>query len=277
MATYAIGDIQGCFDELQALLEKIRFDPARDRLWFTGDLVNRGPKSLEVLRFVRDLGDAAVTVLGNHDLHLLAVWRHTDKLKASDTLTSILEAEDGEALLHWLRRQPLLHDDEALGCVMVHAGLSPQWDLATARRCAREVEATLRGDEFEAFLEHMYGDNPNRWSEALTGWERLRYSVNCFTRLRYCSAAGELEFKSKGAPGSQQLRLLPWFEVPNRPALGLDIVFGHWSTLGFYRGAGVRALDTGCLWGGTLTALRLEDDSVAHLPCPGVRRPQLAG
>lgn len=274
MATYAIGDIQGCFDELQALLERIRFDPAKDRLWFTGDLVNRGPKSLEVLRFVRGLGAAATTVLGNHDLHLLAIWRHRDRLKRSDTLTPILTAADGDELLHWLRTQPLLHHEPALGAVMVHAGLSPQWDLATAKACAAEVETVLRGEGFEAFLERMYGNLPDRWLPELAGWERLRYSVNCFTRLRYCARDGRLEFEHKGRPGSQDPEFMPWFEVPGRRHAGeADILFGHWSTLGFFRGAGVRALDTGCLWGGTLTALRLEDDAVAHLPCPGARRP----
>lgn len=274
MATYAIGDIQGCYDQLQALLEKVAFDPADDRLWLTGDLVNRGPRSLEVLRFVRNLGERAVTVLGNHDLHLLAVWQHRDRLKRSDSLEPVLAAPDGDELLHWLRRQPLMHDDPALGFAMVHAGLSPQWDLPTAMACAEEVNAVLRGDRFTDFLAHMYGNRPDRWSPTLTGWDRLRYAVNCFTRLRYCSADGRLEFRQKDAPGSQPAGYLPWFEVPGRRHAGREIIFGHWSTLGLYRGHGVRALDTGCLWGGALTALRLEDGAVLQIPCPRIRRPR---
>ncbi len=273
MSTYVIGDIQGCYDELQALLERVAFDPVTDRLWFAGDLVNRGPRSLEVLRFVRDLGDRAVTVLGNHDLHLLAIWQHRDRLKRSDTLEPVLEAPDGDDVLQWLRCQPLMHYDAEFGCAMVHAGLSPDWDLQTALACARELETVLQGEQFTEFLAHMYGNRPDRWSEDLTGWDRLRYAVNCFTRLRYCSTDGRLEFRQKDAPGSQAPGFLPWFEMPARRT-DVEVIFGHWSTLGLYRGHGVRALDTGCLWGGTLTALRLEDDRVTQLPCPGVRRPK---
>ncbi len=276
MAVYAIGDLQGCYDELQRLLEKLRFEPSTDRLWLTGDLVNRGPKSLEVLRFVRGLGDAAVAVLGNHDLHLLAV--HHDKhrhFKSNDTLQPILAAPDREELLDWLRQLPLLHHDEALDAVMVHAGLPPQWDLTTARRCAAEVEEVLRGPLLVEFLEHMYGNRPHLWSPALQGWERLRFSVNCFTRLRFCTPEGRLDFERKGRPGSQEGPYLPWFQVPGRRSAEVRIIFGHWSTLGLHLNDGVRGIDTGCLWGGTLTALRLDDssDTVVSIACPQGARP----
>ncbi len=275
MAIYAIGDIQGCHDQLQRLLDRLRFDPTNDRLWFAGDLVNRGPKSLETLRFVRALGEHAVTVLGNHDLHLLAVWRNRQRhAKASDTLQPILDAPDRDELLDWLRRQPLLHREPGLDYLLVHAGLSPQWDLATAESCAREIEAVLAGPEFDNFLEHMYGNKPRRWDPDLTGWERLRYGVNCFTRLRFVAPDGALEFGQKGAPGTQEAPFKPWFKV-RTPEPGLTVLFGHWSTLGLYSGEGVRALDTGCLWGGSLSALRLDDGSeaVASVECEAARRP----
>lgn len=276
MAVYAIGDLQGCYDEFRALLDRIGFDPAQDRLWLCGDLVNRGPRSLEVLRFVRALGDAAITVLGNHDLHLLALWqgRHRHS-KSNDTLDSILAAPDREELMEWLRQRPLLHHDAALGWTLVHAGLAPQWDLATAQTCAREVEAALRGPDFHDFIDHMYGNEPHRWDPELHGWERLRFTVNCLTRLRYCSADGALSLAYKGAPATRPHDLLPWFDVPGRRSAGQRIVFGHWSTLGLYRGADVLALDTGCLWGGALSAARLDhpDVPVISLPCRGWRVP----
>lgn len=276
MATYAIGDIQGCYDPLQRLLERVRFDPAVDRLWFAGDLVNRGPHSLEVLRFVRDLGEGVVTVLGNHDLHLLAVWHHRDRLKHDDSLTPVLRAPDAEALIDWLRRRPLLHHDEALGFTLVHAGLSPQWDRETAFACAAEVEATLRGPDYEAFLDHMYGNRPKRWSGDLSGWERLRYAVNCFTRLRFCDPDGTLELKQKGTPGPETAPYLPWFQVPGRAHHGLRVVFGHWSTLGLHLGEDVYGIDTGCLWGGRLTALRLDapEPTPVSVACPALRAPR---
>jgi bis(5'-nucleosyl)-tetraphosphatase (symmetrical) len=269
MATYAIGDIQGCHDELQRLLEKVRFDPAADRLWLTGDLVNRGPKSLEVLRFVHQLGDSAVTVLGNHDLHLLALWQHQHHhFKSNDTLAGIFEAEDSETLLHWLRRQPLMHYDAELDIAMLHAGLPPQWGRDQALACAAEVEAVLQGPRFHEFLGHMYGNKPALWSEQLRGWDRLRFIVNCFTRLRFCTLDGRLDFKHKGHPDAQQTAdHLPWFRIPQRHSRELRIVFGHWSTLGLYQQDNVHAIDTGCLWGGELTALKLEDGDLTTLAC----------
>lgn len=276
MAVFAIGDIQGCFDELKLLLDRIHFDPAEDTLWFTGDLVNRGPQSLEVLRYVMELGEHAVCVLGNHDLHLLAVAAGTAEAKRGDTLDEVLAAPDRDALLHWLRRLPLLHHDKNLGYTLIHAGLPPQWDLSQAITCAEELQAALRGAAHLEFFRHMYGNEPRRWSPGLTGMERLRFIVNCFTRLRYCNADGDLDLKSKGAPGSQPAGFLPWFEIPGRRSAGLHILFGHWSTVGESRDRNVHALDTGCVWGGRLTALRLDGDDSGSwycVECAGAQRP----
>lgn len=274
MSTYAIGDVQGCYTQLQQLLEKISFDPAADRLWFAGDLVNRGPDSLQVLRFVHGLGEAAITVLGNHDLHLLAAWQGRQRhFKHSDTLQEVLAADDCDELCNWLRQQPLLHHDPVLDYLMIHAGLPPEWDLSTARRLAHELETVLRGNEFPAFIEHMYGNQPARWDESLQGWERLRFAVNCFTRLRFCHADGTLDFTYKGSPDTTDGEILPWFSHPRRCSQKQRIVFGHWSTLGLYHGHNVHAIDSGCLWGGALTALRLEDESVFQQPCPASRLP----
>ena len=275
MAVYAIGDVQGCFDELQALLHKLDFDPGADRLWFAGDLVNRGPKSLETLRFIRDLGEAAVSVLGNHDLHLLAA-AHGHPIDHDDhTLDAVLGAPDRNELIDWLSRQPLLHHDEQLGFTMLHAGLPPQWDLDLARRCAREVEAVLQGGNRTGFIAHMYGNKPKRWSEDLAGWDRLRFIVNCLTRMRFCDRKGKLEFKCKGAPGQQREGYYPWFELPSRASKGLNIVFGHWSTLGAVDVPGIYPTDTACLWGGKLTALRIDSEKPQRieLDCPGQKTP----
>lgn len=260
MATFAIGDVQGCFDDLRRLLDRLNFDPEEDQLWFTGDLVNRGPKSLETLRFARKLGDGAVSVLGNHDLHLLAVAEGFQALKPQDTVRDLLNAPDAAELLEWLRFRPLAHYAADPGYLLVHAGLAPEWDLATALGCAREVEAALRGDKYRHVLQWMYGNEPARWSDALEGMERLRYIINAFTRIRFCTPDGRLDFTHKGPPGSQPAELLPWFRVPGRKNSDIDVVFGHWSTLRESKTPRVFALDTGCLWGGKLTALRLDDE-----------------
>jgi len=278
MAVYAIGDIQGCYDELLELLATLRFDRQRDRLWFVGDLVNRGPKSLETLRFVRELGSAAITVLGNHDLHLLAAAHgiRPDNID-EDTLEPILAAPDREALIDWLRRQPLLHYDGELGYLMVHAGLPPQWDLKLAQRCAGEVETVLRGNRLEAFLSRMYGNKPRQWSGELEGWDRLRFIVNCFTRMRFCDRHGRLELKSSGPPGTQPEDYYPWYEIPGRASAGMNIIFGHWSTLRAADIPGVYPTDSGCLWGGHLTALRIDTRPVRiELPCRGWIKPNSA-
>jgi bis(5'-nucleosyl)-tetraphosphatase (symmetrical) len=278
MSVYAIGDVQGCYDALRRLIEALRFDPARDYLWFTGDLVNRGPDSLKVLRFVRDLGARAVTVLGNHDLHLLAVARGRARLKKHDTLDEVLAAHDRDELLDWLIRRPLLHHDPGLGYTLVHAGLLPPWDLPAAQRLAREAERVLAGDRADEFFAHMYGDLPDHWRDDLQGFDRLRVIVNAFTRLRYCDLEGNMDLRLKGAPGTQPAGMLPWFRAPRRRSGDLRIVFGHWSTLGALEQDGVICLDSGCLWGGALSAVRLDAPSVTwtRVPCPESLRPAAA-
>lgn len=260
MAVYAIGDIQGCYDEFQRLLERIQFEPLRDTLWLTGDLVNRGPRSLEVLRRVKSLGDAAITVLGNHDLHLLALALDPQaKRKSKDTLDPILTAPDRDELLHWLRHQPLLHHDARLRRTLIHAGLPPQWDLATAKSCAHELEIALRDTtSARELFQNMYGDEPDQWSDELRGWARLRFITNCLTRLRVCTDEGRLRLKEKMPPTELKWGLYPWFRVPNRLSLSERIVCGHWSALGFHDADNVLGLDTGCVWGGTLCAMRLD-------------------
>ncbi|NJD08510.1 MAG: symmetrical bis(5'-nucleosyl)-tetraphosphatase [Methylococcaceae bacterium] len=274
MALYAIGDVQGCYDELRRLLDHIAFAPESDRILFTGDLVNRGPLSLQTVRFVRGLGPAAVTVLGNHDLHLLAVARGVSRTKKRDTFGDILAAPDRDELLSWLQTRPLLHREGEF--YLIHAGLPPQWDMAEATRRAAEVEAVLRKGEPE-FFAHMYGDEPALWSDDLRGWDRLRYITSAFARTRYCDRHGRMDFKEKCEPGRQGAGLFPWFEAPNRRSRGAPIVFGHWSTLGYYAGNDCWGLDTGCLWGGDLTALRLDTQPKIRfsVSCCGHQRPHL--
>ncbi len=277
MATYVIGDIQGCYTELQRLLKLIEFNPAQDVLWCTGDLVNRGSQSLEVLRFIKQLAERAIVVLGNHDLHLLAVAYGNDKyLHHQDTLLPVLQAPDGEILIDWLRHRPLLHHDTQLGFTLIHAGLPPQWDLAQASRYAGEVEEVLHGLQYQAYFTYLYGDKPNQWSADLTGWDRLRFITNCFTRLRYCNAEGQLALQEKGAPQwgmDNEVTTQPWFWWSHRASREMRIVFGHWASLGYYAHNGVYALDTGCVWGGALTAMRLEDEQIFRVPCPGACAP----
>ena len=265
MAIYAVGDVQGCYAELQQLLEQVRFDPAQDKLWLVGDLVNRGPGSLEVLRLVKSLGDSAITVLGNHDLHLLAVAEGVAELHRTDTLDEILAAPDRGELLLWLRNQRLLHAQD--GYVLVHAGLLPQWSVAQAASLAREVETALRGDDYGTFLARMYGNSPHNWDDGLTGYKRLRVITNAFTRMRICTAQGEMEFKFKSEVQNIPAGYMPWFEVPGRASADATVVCGHWSALGLKVTPQVIALDTGCLWGGPLSAIRLEDRLVFQVSC----------
>ena len=270
MATYAIGDLQGCYDPLQRLLERLRFDPAADRLWFCGDLVNRGGQSLETLRLVHSLREQSVVVLGNHDLSLLAIGerRPEEQRKVNPDLQRVLFAEDARTLLDWLRMQPLLHADRSLGWMMVHAGLAPKWTTTLAQKHAGEVEQKLRGDGYRKLLKNMYGDKP-AWSPGLTGIDRDRAIINVFTRLRYCSPRGRIAFDEKGAPGTQQPGLYPWYAVPGRVERDLKIVCGHWSTLGLFVGHGVHAIDTGAVWGGKLTALQLDTDELRIVQVQG--------
>lgn len=270
MSVWAIGDLQGCLDPTQRLLERIRFDPAADRLWFCGDLVNRGGESLETLRLVHSLRANAVSVLGNHDLSLLAIAerREEDQRKVNPDLQRVLFAEDSKELLDWLRSQPLLHVDRALGWMMVHAGLAPKWTTTLAEKHAHEVETSLHGDGSRKLLKNMYGDRPV-WSPKLTGLDRERAIINIFTRLRYCTPRGRIAFDEKGGPGTQQPGLYPWYAVPGRVERDLKIVCGHWSTLGLFVGHGVHAIDTGAVWGGPLTALQLDTDELRIVQVPG--------
>jgi bis(5'-nucleosyl)-tetraphosphatase (symmetrical) len=268
MPTYAIGDIQGCFDEFQQLLTVIQFDADSDTLWFTGDLVNRGPCSLEVLRFVKELGNRHVTILGNHDLHLLAVAYGVKSLHRGDTLEKVLSAPDRDELLDWLRQRPILHDDRTLDYVMTHAGLAPPWSLKEARSLAQEVEIVLRGTQPEYFLRDMYGNTPDKWSERLTGIERLRCIVNYFTRMRFCYADGRLDLSYKGEIAGKPHELIPWFDLPDRANVSERIIFGHWAALGGkITSSNLFALDTGCVWGNCLTAMRLEDQKRFSVSC----------
>lgn len=268
MARYAIGDVQGCAQELRALLARIGFRSDRDRLWFVGDLVNRGPDSLEVLRFVRALGDNAVTVLGNHDLHLLALALGTSRRpKRSDTLADVLGARDRDALVEWLLGRPLAYREADHPELLIHAGLLPQWSVTEALDLAAEVSAVLRSRPREV-LDSMYGDTPDRWHDRLRGAERWRCVINALTRLRYCSATGVMDLARKDAPDEAQAQLMPWFRVPGRASAGTPIVFGHWSTLGFLDATDVVALDTGCVWGGSLTAWSLDERRRYSEPCP---------
>src|SRR4051794_30925663 len=269
MARYAIGDIQGCADELKALLQSYNFSADRDELWFVGDLVNRGPKSLQTLRFVRSLGANATVVLGNHDLHLLALaYGSKRKQKDGDTLEAILEAPDREQLLEWLSGRPLAVFDEPRGDFLVHAGLVPEWTPRFAAKLAREVEAVLREDARTLF-DSMYGNKPEKWSDSLRGMDRLRFVINVFTRMRYITPDGTVDLKQKNTPGEQDVGFVPWFDVPERASRDVRIVFGHWSTLGYRRRKDVIALDTGCVWGGALTAVNLDSETAepVKLPC----------
>ena len=260
MATWAIGDVQGCAAELEALLDRIGYSPARDRLWFVGDLVNRGPRSLDVLRLVAGLGDSAVVVLGNHDLHLLAAARGAGLRDGDESLAPVLAAPDRARLLDWLQSRRMLHHDPALGRVMIHAGLPPQWTLDSALACAADLEQVLQGEASGAFFARMYGNQPDLWRDDLEGMDRLRFTVNALTRLRACDTEGRMLLKLKGPVARLPPGTMPWFRVPGRRTAGHRVVCGHWSALGYHDADGVLALDTGCVWGGTLTARRLDAD-----------------
>ncbi len=259
MALYAIGDIQGCFECLQRLLDSIKFDPSTDQVWLAGDLVNRGPNSLGVLRFVKSLGESAVSVLGNHDLHLLANAYGKGKLRSRDTLQPVLNAPDCDELIEWLRFRPLFHVKQSFA--LVHAGITPQWTINDACKYALEVENVLQSDQITGFLENMYGNQPAMWDQNLTGWERLRFITNVFTRMRYCTYDGALQMKAKHSPPptKKSSQLVPWYEMENRQSTAATIIFGHWSTLGLKLNQSIISLDTGCVWGGSLTAVRLDE------------------
>ncbi|EKD72398.1 MAG: hypothetical protein ACD_45C00684G0006 [uncultured bacterium] len=268
MTTYAIGDVQGCFSALEKLLQKIHFDARKDTLWFTGDLVNRGSQSLEAIRFVKSLGESQRMVLGNHDLHLLALAHQAHLGWRDDTLTDILTAPDREELIDWLLQQPLFYYDVSLGYAMVHAGLASAWNLAIAKRLAKEVEDILQSERRYEFFQHMYGNNPNQWNDKLQGWNRIRCIVNYFTRARFCHSDGSLELSTKENISAEETNLIPWFNVPERASADLKIIFGHWAALGgITHTPNVFALDTGCVWGFCLTAMRLEDEQRFSVSC----------
>ena len=269
MATYAIGDVQGCYDELQALLARIGFNDDRDQLWFVGDLVNRGPKSLQVIRFVKSLG--AITVLGNHDLHLVTQFEGFEKKRKDDTFTDVLEAPDARELIEWLRTRPLMHSEG--DWVMVHAGLLPNWSISKSLSLAKEVEAALGAPGYRDFLANMYGSKPVRWDDSLAGWDRLRVIVNSMTRMRFCKPDGEMDFHTTGK--TPPAGFLPWYQT--RKGDARQIVFGHWSTAGLQLTERVAGIDTGCIWGGPLSALRLEDRWLAQVPSPGYQSVEVLG
>lgn len=261
MSIYVIGDVQGCYQPLLALLELIEFDENKDTLWFVGDLVNRGPQNLETLRFIKNLGDRAISILGNHDLHLLAIaYGHREIHNTRDTFHDVVDAPDFEEIITWLRHRPIMHHDETTGFTMVHAGLATQWNLTRALQCANEIQQVLRGDLIDSFLANMYGNQPDVWSDTLRGWDRLRFITNSFCRTRYCDANGKQDFKFNREIGTQPKHLLPWFEVPGRMNSDLKIIFGHWASLGHHLQNNIYALDSGCVWGGQLTAMRLSNE-----------------
>ncbi|NVK74715.1 MAG: symmetrical bis(5'-nucleosyl)-tetraphosphatase [Oceanospirillaceae bacterium] len=268
MSTYVIGDLQGCLAPLIQLLEQIQYKAGQDKLWFAGDLINRGNESLETLRFIKSLGNNATVVLGNHDLHLLAVSYGFGKLKRGDTLSEILTASDRDELMEWLRHQPLFHYDEQLNTVMTHAGIPPCWDLQQAQALAEEVENELKSDNVDEFLSAMYGNKPNIWSDDLTGQDRLRAITNYLTRMRFCDENSKLDLASKEGINTATKGYAPWFNYPSKVPESCHIVFGHWAALeGKTQKERIHALDTGCVWGGSLTALRLEDRQRFSIPC----------
>jgi bis(5'-nucleosyl)-tetraphosphatase (symmetrical) len=271
---YLIGDVQGCCSALQRLLDTLAFSPSRDHVVMLGDLVNRGPDSLGTLRLLRGLGDAATCLLGNHDLHFLAAAHGIRKTHRSDTLEGLLNAPDREAWVDWVRqRRMALHDH---GWLMVHAGVPPQWTLATTLKLAAEVEQQLRGPDLNAFLAVMYGNQPDRWRDALQGADRLRFAINALTRTRFVAADGTLDFATKEGAGKAPAGLLPWFEHPQRQTQGVPMAFGHWSTLGLIQRPDLLALDTGCIWGGKLSAARIAPDGsteIIQIDCEQAQRP----
>ncbi|MGB0782938.1 MAG: symmetrical bis(5'-nucleosyl)-tetraphosphatase [Marinomonas sp.] len=268
MSTYVIGDLQGCLTPLVQLLEQIQYRPEQDKLWFAGDLINRGHESLETLRFIKSLGDNATVILGNHDLHLLAVSHGFGTLKRGDTLTEILSARDRDELMDWLRQQPLCHYDKTLNTVMTHAGIPPCWSLEDTLTFAKEVETKLKSDTVDEFFATMYGNTPNQWDNTLMGLDRLRAITNYLTRMRFCDKNSKLDLKSKEGINTASKGYAPWFNYPTKLPEDCHIVFGHWAALeGKTQQDRIHALDTGCVWGGSLTALRLEDRQRFSTPC----------
>ena len=270
MAIYAIGDIQGCYTQLQKLLNKLEFNPKNDTLWFAGDIINRGPDSLATIRYIKSLGDSAITVLGNHDLHTLAVANGRGKQGRKDTIKDIMEAADRDELLNWLLHRPLLHYDKKHNACMVHAGIYPKWSISDALAYANEVETILQGPKSHEYFHHMYGDKPPKWSGKLKGWDRLRFITNVFTRMRYCDNKMRLTLRDKGSPAKQPPGITPWFSFEERKTRDTKVIFGHWSTLPNPHIENLFPLDTGCLWGGKLSAIKVDGDMTDYIQidCP---------
>ena len=270
MAVYAIGDLQGCYDPFMHLLDEIDFDPNKDKLWLVGDLVNRGPKALKTLRFVKSLGDSVISVLGNHDLHLLALAAGKVRSRGRfRTLQKILNAKDRDELVDWLRHRPLAHYSRKLDTLLVHAGTHPEWNAKKTLERAREVEAELQGDDYRTLLGQMYGNTPRAWSGKLKGYDRLRFIINCLTRMRVITPKGRLNFAHSGPPYRARKGLVPWYEIEGAAWLGTRVVFGHWSALGLLALPDVVCLDTGCIWGRQLTAARLDKKTLRIYQVPG--------
>ncbi|MCL4121675.1 UNVERIFIED_CONTAM: hypothetical protein GTU68_035208 [Idotea baltica] len=264
MAIYAIGDVQGCYDSLQYLLDKIDFSPEKDQIWFVGDLVNRGKKSLKTVKFVKNLGNSAVTVLGNHDVSLIAM--HYGVIPVSPSLKKFMKSKKREELIDWLRNRPVFHIDESLKMCMAHAGISPQWTLEQATSLAKEIEIPLRGESTGHWLKEVYGNKPNLWRDDLESYDRHRYIINAFMRMRYCNVKdGSLDFKLNGVPKIKKpgsTKQVPWFLLNERQHIPLRIIFGHWSSLGYYHDDNVTSIDTGCVWGRQLTAVRIDEEAM---------------
>jgi len=265
VARYVVGDLQGQFRPLLKLLDICSFDPRSDELWLCGDLVNRGRENAAILRYLGNLGEACVSVLGNHDFYLLGVACGAVQRSDDDTLDDVIDAGDRDELVDWLRRRPMIHSDNAFA--LVHAGFLPDWSVAKAKTLAEEVERELRGPKWRSFLARLWGGKPTRWDDALKGIERLRVIVNAMCRMRMCSADGEMLLKYKGGIDDAPDGVIPWFRVPGRKSSTHTVLCGHWSALGFHDGDGIIALDTGCVWGRSLTAIRLEDRQVFSVPC----------
>ncbi len=267
MTTFVIGDLHGCLTPLKRLLDKVQFEPGSDQAWFVGDLVNRGPQSLETLRFVRSMGSDAICVLGNHDLHLLAVIHGIRQTSGKDTLDDILHADDLHELTDWLRHLPLLHHSEELNVTMVHAGIHPDWNLAQAKTLAAEVEKALRSDNYAHHLQRMFGNKPAKWSDTLGKKRRRRFAINAFTRMRFCTKKGKLDFCQTCAPAKAPENLMPWYAVPDRKEIDGRILFGHWSSHPAFAVSNVVPLDRGAIWGGSLAALALETGVTTTVDC----------
>lgn len=260
MSTYIIGDIQGCYDELIELLDKIKFDKRKDFVWFTGDIINRGPKSLEALRFIKNLGNSANSVLGNHDIHIIAIALKNDHAsikKADNGIKQLLNAPDKDELLTWLRKRPILHKDDDLNFILTHAGIYPLWDIETAEKMAKKAENLIRGENFNDFIEKMYGNTPSKWSESLKSIEKMRFAINAFTRMRYCDHNGNLLFHYKKDLDNKPTDHIPWYALQRPTPITQRLVFGHWSALGYKYKNNTISIDTGCLWGGELSAIKV--------------------